>query len=144
MYPLVNVGLVLLVRAQLVRVRSSLWLDGLAGGIGAAALVGAAVLRPVLDMTGGELPVVLTNLAYPIGDLALLTVLMLVFNLHGWRPGRSWWLLGLAPATLLVVDGIYLLQVSSGTYVDGGLLDLGWPVAFARSGWPRGPGPRTA
>jgi diguanylate cyclase (GGDEF)-like protein len=142
MYPLVNVGLVLLVRAQLVRVRTSLWLDGLTGGTGAAALVGAAVLRPVLEMTGGGLPVILTNLAYPIGDLALLTILILVFNLHGWRPGRSWWLLGFAPATLLVVDSIYLLQVSSSTYVDGALLDLGWPVAFCALGlaaWTRPP-----
>ncbi len=141
-YPLLNVGLVLLVRAQLGRVRTSLWLDGLTSGTGAAALAGAVFLRPVLELTGGRLPVVLTNLAYPVGDLALLTVLILVFNLHGWRPGRSWWLIGFAPAVLLVVDTVYLLQLSSGTYVDGGLLDLGWPIAFAGLGlaaWTRPP-----
>ena len=139
-YPVINVGLVLLVRSQFGKVRTSLWLDGLTGGAGAAALVGAGVLRPVLEATGGSMPVVLTNLAYPVGDLALLTVLILVFNLNGWRPGRSWWLIAAAPATLLVVDSVYLLQVSAGTYVDGGLLDLGWPVAFAGLGlaaWTR-------
>ena len=147
LYPLVNAGLVLLVRAQLARVRTSLWLDGLVGGLGAAALLGAAVLRPVLSMTGGSTAVVLTNLAYPVGDLALLTVLILVFNLHAWRPGRSWWLLAAAPATLLVVDSVYLLQASSGTYVDGGLTDLGWPLAFVALGlaaWTRPPERRAA
>ncbi len=145
-YPLFNAGLVLLARAQLRKVRASLWLDGLVGGLGAAALLGAVVLRPVLEMTGGKQSVVLTNLAYPIGDLALLTVLILVFNLHGWRPGRSWWLLACGPMMLLVADSTYLLQVSSGTYVDGGLLDLAWPVAFvslALGAWTEPPAERS-
>ena len=146
-YPLLNVGLVLLVRRQFGHVRTSLWLDGLTAGAGAAALVGAGVLRPVLELTGGDLPVVLTNLAYPVGDLALLTVLILVFNLHSWKPGRSWWLLAFAPTALLVVDSAYLLQLASGTYVDGGLLDLGWPLAFSALGfaaWTRPPDARPA
>src|SRR5262245_20743892 len=62
-YPLLNAGLVLLVRSHLRGVRPSLWLDGLTGGFGAAALLGAVVLRPVLEATGGSLPVVLVNLA---------------------------------------------------------------------------------
>jgi len=139
-YPLLNIGLVLLVRSQLRGVRASLWLDGLTGGLGAAAVLGAVALRPVLEATGGSLPVVLTNLAYPVCDLALLTVLMLVFNLHGWRPDRCWWLLGWLAAGLLVTDVVYLLQAASGTYTDGGLLDVGWPLAFAALGpaaWSR-------
>ncbi|CAN5506550.1 hypothetical protein BH10ACT10_BH10ACT10_15450 [soil metagenome] len=39
---------------------------------------------------------------------------------------------------------VYLLQVSAGTYVDGGLLDVGWALAFAPLGlaaWSR-PGAR--
>ena len=141
-YPLLNAGLVLLVRSNLRGVRPSLWLDGLTGGFGAAALLGAVVLRPVLEITGGTLPVVLVNLAYPVCDLALLTVLVLVFNLHGWRPDRSWWLLGWFAVALLASDSVYLLQAASGTYVDGGLLDVGWSLAFAGLGlaaWLRPP-----
>jgi diguanylate cyclase (GGDEF)-like protein len=144
LYPAVAVAMVLLVRTTLTGARASLWLDGLTGGFGAAALLGAVVLRPVLEITGGALPAVVTNLAYPVCDLALLTVLMLVFNLHGWRPGPLWWLLGGMVVTLMVSDSIYLLQVASGTYVDGGLLDVGWSVAFAVLGlaaWTRPPDP---
>ncbi len=139
-YPLLNIGLVLLVRSQLRGVRTSLWLDGLTSGLGAAAVVGAFVLRPVLAATGGSMAVVLTNLAYPVCDLALLTVLMLVCNLQGWKPDRTWWLLAWMAAGLLVADAIYLLQASSGTYVDGGLLDIAWALAFAALGpaaWTR-------
>ncbi len=144
LYPALGVALVLLVRTTLTGARPSLWLDGLTGGFGAAALLGAVVLRPVLEVTGGAMPAVLTNLAYPVCDLAMLTVLILVFNLHGWRPAPLWWLLGALVVTLLVSDSVYLLQVASGTYVDGGLLDVGWSVAFAGLGvaaWTRPPEP---
>jgi diguanylate cyclase len=146
-YPMLIAGLVLLVRAQLLGAPARLWLDGLTGGFGAAALLGAVVLRPVLEFTGGSLPVVLTNLAYPVCDLGLLTVLMLVFNLHGWRPDRSWWLLGWVAAVLLVADSVYLLQTASGTYVDGGPLDIGWTLAYVALGpaaWTRPPETGTA
>jgi diguanylate cyclase (GGDEF)-like protein len=147
LYPTFAAGLVLLVRSSLKGARGNLWLDGLTSGFGAAAILGAVVLRPVLEVTGGALPAVVTNLAYPVCDLSLLTVLILVFNLHGWRPGRVWWLLGLVAVTLLVVDSIYLLQVADGTYVDGGLLDVGWCVAFAGLGvaaWSRPADPTPA
>ncbi len=131
LYPAFVGGFVLLVRDTLRGVRPTVWLDGLTGGFGAAALLGAVVLRPVLSVTGGDLPVVVTNLAYPVCDLALLIVLMLVFNMHGWRPGGVWWLLGFVALTLLLADSVYLLQVASGTYVDGGLLDGAWAIAFS-------------
>jgi diguanylate cyclase len=142
LYPLLVTGLVLLLRARVTGVRTSLWLDGLTGGFGAAALLGALVLRPVLEVTDGSLAIVLTNLAYPVADLGVLTVLMLVFNLHGWRPGRSWWLLAWVVVALLGADTMYLLQVAAGTYVDAGLLDAGWSLALGTLGvaaWHRPP-----
>jgi len=42
------------------------------------------------------------------------------------------------------VDSIYLLQVALGTYVDAGLLEAGWTVAFAAlapAAWTRPPQP---
>ncbi len=142
MYPLLGAGLVLLLRARLVRVRTSLWLDGLTSGFGAAALLGAVVLSPVLELSGGSMAVVLTNLAYPVADLALLTVLMLVFNVHGWRPEPIWWLLAGSVVGLLFSDSVYLLQVAAGTYTDATLLDSGWGLALSLLGvaaWARPP-----
>ncbi len=130
-YPLLAAGLVLLAGDGLHGARLTMWLDGLTGGLAAASLLGAVLLGPVLSSTGGPLAEVVTNLAYPVGDLALLVVLVLVFNLHGWRTGAVWWLLAWVVAALLVVDTAYLLQSASGSYVDGGLLDGGWSLAYA-------------
>jgi diguanylate cyclase (GGDEF)-like protein len=134
-YPVLSLGLLLMLRGTLAgRGRLGLWLDGLTSGFGAAALLGAVVLRPVLGAPHGQLSLVLTNLAYPVLDLVLLAVVVLVFNLHGWRPARMWWYLGWAVTGLLVSDSVYLLQLSHGTYVNGGLLDVGWSTAFVALG----------
>ncbi|MGA8209258.1 MAG: bifunctional diguanylate cyclase/phosphodiesterase [Nocardioidaceae bacterium] len=141
-YPLLSVGLLLLVAASLRGARLTLWLDGLTGGFGAAALLGVAVLKPVLSLTGGPVAQVATNLAYPVGDLTLLVVVTLVFNLHGWRPPRVWWPLAWVAVVLLAADSAYLLQVGADTYVDGGPLDVGWTLAYVALGpaaWWRTP-----
>ena len=49
-----------------------MWLDGVIAGLGMCAVAAGLVLDPVLSATGGSLPVVATNLAYPVGDLLLL------------------------------------------------------------------------
>lgn len=46
----------------------------------------------------------------------------------GWRPGRSWRVLGAGLLLLGISDGIYLLQTAQGTYVEGTILDAGWPL----------------
>jgi diguanylate cyclase (GGDEF)-like protein len=134
-YPVLSVGLLLMLRSSLDgRRRPGLWLDGLTSGFGAAALLGAAVLRPVLSTPDGSVALIVTNLAYPVFDLVLLSVVVLVFNLHGWRPGALWWWLGWTVLGLLVSDSVYLLQLARGSYVNGGLLDIGWSAAFVALG----------
>ena len=130
-YPLLASGLLHLVRARLRAVPAVLWLDGLTAGAGAAAVAGAAFLQPLLASDGGDLLLVLVNLAYPVADLVLLTVVTVVFHLNGWRPDATWRWIGLATAVLMLGDCVYMLQVAADTYVDGGLLDATWPVAFA-------------
>ena len=54
-------------------------------------LIGAAILvELVLEGTEGALSTVVTNLAYPLGDVLLLSTVVGVFSLTGWRPGRRW------------------------------------------------------
>ncbi|MCA1695020.1 MAG: PAS domain S-box protein, partial [Actinobacteria bacterium] len=69
-----------------------------------------------------------TNLAYPLADVLILSLLLGVFALSGWRPHRSWVLLAGAFAFQAISDSVYLYQTASGTYQGGGLLDTGFIV----------------
>jgi diguanylate cyclase len=71
---------------------------------------------------------VATNIAYPIGDLVLVTMIVAVFAVRGWRPGRLWWMLGLGLVIFAAADSVYVLRVTSGTYVTGTPLDSLWLI----------------
>jgi diguanylate cyclase (GGDEF)-like protein len=129
-YPAACVTLLLLARSRVGRVRLNLLFDGLIAALTTAALLCALLYGPVVHASAGELSAeVLTNLAYPVGDLLLLGLVVAVLGLTGWRPGRSWVLLGLGLGIAAVADGIYLLQTVEGTYSEGTLLETLWPAS---------------
>jgi diguanylate cyclase (GGDEF)-like protein len=134
-YPASYVALVLLLRSRVASFRRSLWLDGAIGALGVSAIAAALAFKPILDATSGNIAAVVTNLAYPIGDLTLLALTVAVFGLSGWRPGRAWLMLGAGLTLLAVADGIYLVQAAKDTYVEGTLLDALWPAATLLVGW---------
>jgi two-component system, cell cycle response regulator len=129
-YPAACVTLLLLARTRVGVVRASLLLDGLTGALTTAALACAAVYGPIVHASAGELsPQVLTNLAYPVGDLLLLGLVVAILGLTGWRPGRGWILIGVGLALSAVADGIYLMQTIEGTYRQDTLLEALWPTS---------------
>jgi two-component system, cell cycle response regulator len=129
-YPAACITLLLLIRARIGRIRLNLLLDGLIAALTTAALGCAVLYGPVVHASAGELSAdVLTNLAYPVGDLFLLGVVVAILGLTGWRPGRGWILLGLGLAIAAVADGVYLLQTVEGTYTEGTLLETLWPAS---------------
>ena len=132
-YPLTYFALVVLVRSRLREARASLWLDGLVAALAVAAVGEIALFAPMADasLEGGlATPLqVATDLAYPIGDMLMLALVMGVFALSAWRPGRAWTMIGLGLTAMAVADSIYAYQSSQGTYVEGGLLDAMWPAA---------------
>jgi diguanylate cyclase (GGDEF)-like protein len=127
-YPLAYASLLLLTRERLGSFPAVRWLDGLIAG-GATAAVGAAVfLGPIVHSgSSGDTVAVATNLAYPVADLTLLSLVITVSALSAWRPGRSWLILGAGIVVIAGSDVIYLFESARGTYVEGGLLDAGWP-----------------
>ena len=137
-YPAVYVGMILLVRRRARSITGMLWLDGITASVAAAALGAAALVEVVLRTTEGSLSVVATNLAYPLGDVLLLSAVFGVFSLAGWRPGRLWLVLGLGVLATAVADAIYLFQYAAGTYVQGTVLDVLWPasmILIAAAAW---------
>jgi diguanylate cyclase (GGDEF)-like protein len=129
-YPACYVGLVLLVRSHTSRLNGSVWLDGLMASLAAAAFGAALLFEAVLETTGGSPSSVVTNLAYPLGDTLLLALVVGVFALSGWRPGRTWAFLGGALAASAIADGIFLYQSATGSYVAGTPLDALWPASM--------------
>jgi diguanylate cyclase (GGDEF)-like protein len=128
-YPLMYVGLGLLIRARFRGLSATDWLDGLVAGLGLGAVAAGLVLGPILASTGGSVAAVATNLAYPVGDLLLLLVVVTAIGLTGWRPGRMWALLALSLLLNVTTDTIYLFQVATSTYTEGTLLEPLWPLA---------------
>ena len=137
-YPLLYIGIVLLLRSRARSIGGTLWLDGATAALAAGALGAAVIFELVQGTTEGSTSVVVTNLAYPLGDVLLLSAVFGVFSLTGWRPGPRWLLLGLGVLSTAAADAVYLFQSAEGTYVEGTWLDILWPLALlliASSAW---------
>ena len=139
-YPLLYVGIVLLLRRRVSTFSPSLWLDGLMAATAAGALAASVLVEVVVNSTHGSRLVVLTNMAYPIGDVLLLALLVFVFSVTRWRPGRGWLFMAAGLLLNTIGDAVYLYQTAVGTYVEGTTLDLVWPVSLVLMGlaaWQR-------
>jgi two-component system cell cycle response regulator len=118
-YPLAYAGLVMLVRARAHEINWRLWMDGLIAALGTAALGAAFVFDFVSDQTSGTTLESLTTLSYPLGDIGMLSLVVGVIALTGWRPGRTWSLLLAGLAALVIADIAYTLQATEGALPGG-------------------------
>jgi diguanylate cyclase (GGDEF)-like protein len=118
-YPLAYAGLAMLVRARAHEINWRLWMDGAIAALGTAALGTAFVFDFVAEKASGSTIEVLTTLAYPLGDIAMLSMVVGVVALTGWRPGRTWTLLLAGLAALVIADIAYTLQSTEGALPGG-------------------------
>jgi two-component system, cell cycle response regulator len=109
-YPLAAAGLYMLVRARAHELDWRLWMDGLIAALGTAALGAALIFEFVAARTSGTEIQVATTLAYPLGDIVLLSLVVGVTALTRWRPGRTWSLLLAGLAAMVVADVAFTLQ----------------------------------
>ena len=105
------------------------WLDALVGALGVGGAAAALVFQPVLDHTSGSAGAVKTSLAYPLGDLGLLAIVIAALTVTGWRHTGIWRFIASAFALFAITDSTFLVQIADGTYEIGTVLDLGWPAA---------------
>ena len=106
---------------------SGLWLDGVIGILAVFTLSIQFVLEPVLGAQSGlSTAAFVTDLAYPVGDALLLGVLIASMAMSEWRIDRRRGVLAAAVLAFVASDTIFLLQITNGTFVAGGLVDLGW------------------
>jgi diguanylate cyclase (GGDEF)-like protein len=128
-YPLVYVGLLLLMRERLKRVPISIRLDSLVCGLAIAA-VAVALWEGPIHAAGTRAPAtVLVGLIYPWGDLVLLALTAGMLPIVGWRNGFRWSLLVVGFIGFAVADTAYLFETSAGSYRVGATLDALWPAS---------------
>jgi two-component system cell cycle response regulator len=122
-YPLAYVGLIMLVRAKTGELDWRLWMDGLIATLGTAALGAAFVFDFVAEHATGTRLQVATTLAYPLGDIAMLSLVIGAIALTRWRPGRTWILLLAGLSALVVADIAYTLQSTEAVLPSGDWTD---------------------
>ncbi len=129
LYPAAYAALVALVRPRLGLRSGALLLDGVVAGLAIASLAAALVVSAVERHFGGGALADATALAYPLGDMVLLALVLAMLGLTGWRPGRGLVLVLGGFAVLGVADAVYVYTSTTDTYHPG-LLAVAWAVGM--------------
>jgi diguanylate cyclase (GGDEF)-like protein len=131
-YPLLLAALVVAVHRRAHAVASAVWLDGVVGSLGAAAVL-AVVLSPVLAsaVAGTGFWAGAVAVTYPLCDLLLVAAVAGIAALGDVRMGSRWALLAGGLLAFAAADVLYGLQSTAGTYVLGSPMDAGWAVGLA-------------
>jgi hypothetical protein len=112
-------GVTLLIGRRARDTPRTLWVDGLIAALAATALSSALVLEPVLAHLPDRPLAMALNLAYALGDLVLLGVLVGVLAGTGWRIDGRWLLLAVGVGVFWLADSLYLVGTAQGTYESG-------------------------
>jgi diguanylate cyclase (GGDEF)-like protein len=134
-YPLCCAGIALLAAAGRERIAARMWVDGLLAALTVAALIVALAFDAIVGAAEGGTLQDVVNIAYPIGDLALVGFVLTAFATQAWRPGRGWTLFGLGIVLSAVADTLYVYQEAVGSYQTGSVIDALWPAAVLLCGW---------
>lgn len=130
-YPLAYVAFMLYLRGEVRRLANLSWLDGIIAGLGAAALCAATAFHAVSGLTGKYGLATAVNLAYPVGDLLLLLLVVGGVTVLSGRDRRPWLMVTSAIALIVVGDTFNLFQSSAGHSRVGMVLGaIAWPGAL--------------
>jgi diguanylate cyclase (GGDEF)-like protein len=131
-YPFAYVGVMLRLHMGARRLSTETWLDGLIAGLGAAAFAAAFLLRTVMHSAGGgSAEMVATNLAYPIGDVLLLALVVGGSAVIAGRRGLPWIMLAAGLAVNTLGDTANLLTGGLGSTHFAAVLDAAaWPTSI--------------
>jgi len=132
LYPCAAAFLVFQVRARSPRVGVAVWLDLVAAMLAVAAIGFALVLPPVAHAGAA---------AFPILDVALVALVVGLFAIWGWSPGRDWLAWGLAFLTFGGADVVWAIgdrspHAASVVLWSTGPLVLGWAAWLSPSRAP--------
>lgn len=137
-YPFMFVGIGLLVRDRVPHFELNRLIDGIVVMLVVATPGVALVLQPVLDEPSAASPLGrAVDIAPAFGDVLLLGVILGVYGLMAWRPGRVWILVGLSLAMTASADAVFAVQAAGAAYREG-VYDFIWTasaVLMAYAAW---------
>ena len=135
-YVVACAGIVTLLHGRLrAAFRPALWLDAAIATAALAALGLALIFEPVRAATAGYPEVLATDLAYPLGDVVLLGLVVSVLTFTGWRPSRGWSVLAVALALQAISDGTTAYRLATGGAIEPSVIDALWPAASLLLAW---------
>jgi diguanylate cyclase (GGDEF)-like protein len=131
-YPLAYVATVQLLRAAMGRLSRPNWLDGVVAGFGAAAICAAFAFHSILHAAGGSVATAATNLAYPIGDLLLLSLVIGGTVLLAGRSTFAWFLLAAGISLNVIGDTANLFSSSTifASKLGSDFNAVAWPASI--------------
>jgi methyl-accepting chemotaxis protein len=130
-YPLAYVAAVLFIRGDTRRLTADSWLDGAVAAVGTSAVCAAFVFDRVLRLTGNDPATTATNLAYPIGDVLLLSLVMGGSTVISGRRKAPWLLLATGLTVNAVGDSANLFGTSFGASLLGFISNgIAWPTSL--------------
>jgi len=130
-YPFAYIAILLFIADGTQKLPRSTWLDGAIAGLGAAAACAAFAFQAIVSSTGETIPATMANLAYPIGDVLLLGLVVGGFVALQGRRESAWMMLAAGMALNIVGDTSNLFQNSIGASQFGVILNaIAWPTAI--------------
>lgn len=131
-YPVLALSLLRLVRARPGGVERSALLDAAVLTVALALVSWVALAHPLL-LTDEPLLSRVVAAAYPLADILLLALLVLLVMTPG-AATASFRLLSASTAVLLVADTLYAVPTATGGWSDGGLTSGLWIASYALAG----------
>jgi diguanylate cyclase len=130
-YPLTYVAAVIFMRGEVRRLATPSWLDGAVASVGTAAVCAAFAFERVLHLAGGTSAATATNLAYPVGDVLLLSLVVGGSTVMSGRRKAPWLLMAAGMAMNALGDTASLFGTSFGASRLGFIFDaIAWPTSM--------------
>ena len=130
-FPLAYVGIVCFIRGEVRHLSTPSWLDSAIAALGAAAACAAFMFHSLLHTASGDGLEVATNLAYPVGDLLLLSLVVGSAAMLAGRSRAPWILLATGMAANVAGDTFNLFGSGIGaTHVGVTVNGIAWPTAI--------------
>ncbi len=130
-FPFCYVALVLFIRGETRKLSSPNWLDGAVAGLGAAAVCAAFAFATLANSTHQGGLALVVNLAYPIGDVLLLLLVVGGTAVMSGRRKEPWLLISAGILVNVLGDTFALFSSGIGsTHVGTAINAAAWPTSI--------------